>query len=133
MPELEVLQSISSGLRGAIAILWVTFLLRLASNSKGATNRPVVRREKAWQLQRAGFALLGASVVLFYSPEDVLRAEGMISQQVSFAMGCAGNALQALAMASFLSGLDVLTTGRLGGSWVYIAVVLLFPLCVVVV
>lgn len=96
-----------SGFRIAHIILYGMLFVRIFTFSFEITDNPIETRERGWRWFRVGLVLYSGCVVFFYSPKDLLLAFDLIDFETERLMSVAGSLLNALAVATILTGLDV--------------------------
>lgn len=101
-----------TGLRIGAIVLWAWLALRVLFESWEITEQTVEIRRKGWAYWRASLLTMSFAVVFFFSPENILRANGYIDAATGFWMMAAGVAcLHACAILDHM-GLDIATGGK---------------------
>ncbi len=101
------------GVRLGLGTLWLLVFFGVALRSWAVTEQAPERRKAAWRWLRGGLVILAVAIVGFYVPGDVLRTAGQITQEQRMLFFLVGSALNAVAAATLLVGLDIARAPRL--------------------
>lgn len=112
-----------TGLRIGALILWSWLWWRLAFESWQITKQPEAVRAHGWKHFRRSLFVMAFAIVVFFSPENLLRVHGHISEQTGFYMLAGGVALLCLSGSLVLHGLDIATNTKARVWPVYAAIV----------
>ena len=117
-----MIDDVLTGLRIGAVILWVWLAWRVMFESWGITKQSPETRHHAWKYWRAMLLVMALVIVFLFSPENILRANGYITQETGFWMLAAGTVgVQVCAWLTMI-GLDV-ATGQRNRAWpVYVAI-----------
>lgn len=120
-----------TGLRISAIVLWFTLGVRVAFYSWHITEQDRNVRARGWFHFRLALFIMAVAVVCFFSPADILRVNGYISQNQREYMALCGVALIVWSGIQKLVALDI-STGQNKRVWpAYVATVLLSLLYVV--
>lgn len=111
-----MVEDILTGLRLAGMVLFTWLAWRVLFESQEITAQGVIVRIQAWRFFRAGVLSICFVMIFLASPENILRANGMIDDQIGFAM-MIGVTLGAILYAGLNHhALDIATSQR-GATW----------------
>jgi len=96
-----------TGVRLSLICLYLMLLWRTAFYSWNITEQAPEIRKRGWKWFRFGLVILSLSVILFYSPENILRVNGYITQTTGHMMMLAGSFMNLATAVSLLVGLDI--------------------------
>ena len=117
-----MIDDVLTGLRIGAIILWVLLAWRVIFESWGITKQPPETRHHAWKYWRGMLLVMAFVVVFLFSPENILRANGYITQETGFWMLAAGTVGVQVCAGFTMIGLDV-ATGHRNRAWpVYVAI-----------
>ncbi|KZY91379.1 MULTISPECIES: hypothetical protein [unclassified Erythrobacter] len=111
-----MVEGILTGLRIGASILWVSIAVRVMIESWHVTEQPAEIRKRGWSYWRAMLLVMAFVIVCLFSPENILRAHGYITEQTGFWLMSAG--VIGLHICAYLTliGLDI-ATGQGNRAW----------------
>lgn len=111
-----MVEGILTGLRIGAILLWFWIGVRVAFESWHVTEQPAEIRKRGWAYWRAMLLVMAFVIVFLFSPENILRANGYISEQTGFWMMSGG--VVGLHGCAYLThmGLDI-ATGQGNRAW----------------
>ena len=98
---------ILTGLRIGGCILWAWILWRILFESWHITEAPDEVRRRGWIHFRRFLALMGFAVVFLFSPENILRVGGYITEEQGFYMLGLGSLIVLVCGILIHHGLDI--------------------------
>ena len=115
-------EDLITGLRIGAIILWLWLGIRVMVDSWHVVEAPEQVRQNGWIYWRAMLLVQAFLIVFLFSPENLLRVNGYITEETGFWMLSAGTAGLHICAYLIMIGLDV-ATGRKNCAWpVYIAI-----------
>ena len=117
-----VIDELLTGLRIGAIILWAWLAIRVLVESWHVTEAAPEIRGRGWFYWRTQLFTMAFVIVFLFSPANILRANGYISEEASFWMMAWGTAgIQICAILNMI-GLDV-ATGHPNRAWpTYVAI-----------
>lgn len=100
-----------TGLRIGAIVLWAWLAIRLLLDSWKITEREQKVRKSSWTYFRASQLVMAFVVVFLFSPENILRAEGYISEAFGFKLIAVGVVGLHICATLMHMGLDVANGG----------------------
>lgn len=122
-----MIEGILTGLRIGAFLLWARIAVRVLSESWHATEQSVSMRKRAWAYWRLMLLVMASVIVCLFSPENILRANGYITEQTGFWMMSVG--VVDLHICAYLTvmGLDI-AAGKGNRAWPAYPLLSAFPL-----
>ena len=104
-----VIEGILTGLRIGAILLWAWLGLRVIFESWHVTRQPEEVRHGAWFYWRTMLLVMAFVIVFLFSPENILRAQGYITESTGYYMMASG--VVGLHICAYLTmmGLDIAT------------------------
>ena len=120
-----MIDELLTGLRIGAIILWAWLAIRVLFESWHVTEAAADIRARGWFYWRSQLLIMAFVIVFLFSPSNILRANGYITEETGFWMMAAGTVgIQICAILTMI-GLDV-ATGKKSRAWpAYIAIGLL--------
>ena len=117
-----MIEQLLTGLRMGAIILWAWLAIRVLFESWHVTEASPEVRERGWFYWRSQLLIMAFVIVFLFSPENILRANGYITQETGFWMLAAGTVGIQICAGFTMIGLDV-ATGHRNRAWpVYVAI-----------
>lgn len=104
-----VIEGVLTGLRIGAIILWAWVALRVVIESWHVTEQAEEVRKHGWAYWRAMLLVMAFVIVFLFSPENILRAHGYISNETGFSMMAAGVVGLHICAYLVMMGLDIAT------------------------
>ena len=111
-----MIEAVLTGLRFGAIFLWAWIALRVLFESWDITKAPEETRERGWRYWRVNLLCMSFIVVCLFSPENILRANGYITEKTGYYMLTLGVAGLHACAYLVLIGLDV-ATGQRNKAW----------------
>ncbi len=111
-----MIEGILTGLRIGASLLWAWIAVRVLIESWHVTEQSVSVRKRAWHYWRLMLLVMAFVIVCLFSPENILRANGYITEQTGFWMMSAGVVGLHICAYLTLMGLDI-ATGKGNRAW----------------
>ncbi len=111
-----MVEGILTGLRIGASLLWASIAVRVIIESWHVTEQSVAVRKRGWAYWRAMLLVMAFVIVFLFSPENILRANGYITEQTGFWMMSAGVVGLHVCAYLVLMGLDI-ATGKGNRAW----------------
>ncbi|MGB1425602.1 MAG: hypothetical protein ACPG6T_03895, partial [Paracoccaceae bacterium] len=116
---------ILTGVRLGSAVVWLMVIFRYAFNQVPVASRDIEINKKADRLWRFQNTLMASSIVLFFTPENILRVEGLISVNTGYALLTIGSALGCVCGVILLHMKDLLEGKSTHATGVYVLIMIL--------
>ena len=119
---MNMIEAILTGLRIAGAILWAWILWRILFESWEITQAPDEVRRRGWKWFRAYLATMAFAIAFVFSPENILRSAGMITQEQGYYLLALGSLSNVFCAALIHNGMDIVSGQHKNqGMGIYIA------------
>ena len=121
MDSLTFFRDFSNGLGVAQVTLWCLFLFRYLFDRNDFLDASR-HKDAALTWTRAGTVMIGLVMVTLYNPENILRAEGMLSELDSFKFLTLAHILHCIGVSALLTAMDLASGGRGNSFPIYVAI-----------
>lgn len=110
---------ILTGVRLGSGIVWLMVIFRYAFKQVPVASRDVETNIKADRLWRFQNTLMAISIVLIFTPENILRVEGLISEDTGYLLLTLGAGLGCVCGVILLHMKDLLEGKSNHATWIY--------------
>lgn len=120
-------ETLETGMRVPLVVLWVTLVIRICLDSWSVTEKPPRQRVRAWKWYRAAIIVMGVAVAGFYSPARIMLSMDVVERVTFLWLTACGSVLNVASVILFLTGLDVSTKDSSRGVFAYVLCAITAP------